>query len=93
LREALGLAFVHRGKIRWRAGHSGFLGERVAAEVIVAGPGATRTARLDVLSAALPEYKIVPAVAFGDRRIRRRAGATSVAPVARCAKLQSQAAA
>jgi CO/xanthine dehydrogenase FAD-binding subunit len=26
LREALGLAFVHRGRIRWRAGKSGFLG-------------------------------------------------------------------
>jgi CO/xanthine dehydrogenase FAD-binding subunit len=26
LREALGLAFVHRGKIRWRGGRSGFLG-------------------------------------------------------------------
>jgi len=26
LREALGLAFVHRGKIRWRAGRSAFLG-------------------------------------------------------------------
>ena len=26
LREALGLAFVHRGKIRWRAGRSNFLG-------------------------------------------------------------------
>jgi CO/xanthine dehydrogenase FAD-binding subunit len=26
LREALGLAFVHRGRIQWRAGRSGFLG-------------------------------------------------------------------
>lgn len=26
LREALGVAFVHRGRIRWRAGKSGFLG-------------------------------------------------------------------
>jgi CO/xanthine dehydrogenase FAD-binding subunit len=26
LREALGLAFVHRGRIQWRAGTSGFLG-------------------------------------------------------------------
>ena len=26
LREALGLAFVHRGRIRWRAGKNGFLG-------------------------------------------------------------------
>jgi CO/xanthine dehydrogenase FAD-binding subunit len=26
LRDALGLAFVHRGRIRWRAGASGFLG-------------------------------------------------------------------
>ena len=26
LREALGLAFVHRGRIRWRAGRSAFLG-------------------------------------------------------------------
>lgn len=26
LREALGLAFVHRGRIRWRGGRSGFLG-------------------------------------------------------------------
>jgi CO/xanthine dehydrogenase FAD-binding subunit len=149
LREALGLAFVHRGRIRWRAGKSGFLGidypgdgdgvivdvgdvpdfrdirsdrhglkigafaeiERVAreplirsalgdtpfgpeaarfrlgaldAELIIAGMGATRTARLDALAArALPENEIplavtlkadLPKVAFADRRIRRRDG-------------------
>jgi CO/xanthine dehydrogenase FAD-binding subunit len=32
LREALGLAFVHRGKIRWRAGRSDFLGIEYSAE-------------------------------------------------------------
>jgi CO/xanthine dehydrogenase FAD-binding subunit len=32
LREALGLAFVHRGRIRWRAGKSGFLGLDYAGE-------------------------------------------------------------
>ena len=32
LREALGLAFVHRGRIRWRAGKSGFLGVEYAGE-------------------------------------------------------------
>jgi CO/xanthine dehydrogenase FAD-binding subunit len=32
LREALGIAFVYRGKIRWRAGHSGFLGISVDAD-------------------------------------------------------------
>jgi CO/xanthine dehydrogenase FAD-binding subunit len=149
LREALGLAFVHRGRIRWRAGKSGFLGveypgdgdgvivdvgdvpdfreiqsdrhglkigafadiENVAraplirsalgdspfgpeaarfrlgalgAQLIIAGMGATRTARLDTLSAReLPENEIplavtlaadLPKVAFADRRIRRRDG-------------------
>lgn len=149
LREALGLAFVHRGRIRWRAGRSGFLGleypgegdgvivdvgdvpefraihsdrfglqigafadlETVAreplirsalgdapfgpeaarfrlgaldAQVIIAGTGATRTARLDALaSCQLPPNEIplavklnadLPRVAFADRRIRRRDG-------------------
>lgn len=149
LREALGLAFVHRGRIRWRAGKSGFLGleypgdgegvivdvgdvpdfreiqsdrhgltigafadiERVAREplirsalgeapfgpeaarfrlgalgagLIIAGMGATRTARLDTLATrAIPENEIplavtlkadLPRVAFADRRIRRRDG-------------------
>jgi CO/xanthine dehydrogenase FAD-binding subunit len=149
LREALGLAFVHRGRIRWRAGKSGFLGveypgegdgiivdvgdvpefreiqsdrhglkigafaelEHVAreplirsalgdapfgpeaarfrlaalgAQLIVAGTGATRTTRLDMLSArALPDNEIplavtlnanLPKVAFADRRIRRKDG-------------------
>jgi CO/xanthine dehydrogenase FAD-binding subunit len=149
LREALGLAFVHRGRIRWRAGKSGFLGleypgdgdgvivdvgdvpefreiqsdrhglkigafaeiERVASEplirsalgdapfgpdaarfrlgalgarLIIAGMGATRTARLDMLSTRdLPDNEIplavtlaadLPKVAFADRRIRRRDG-------------------
>jgi CO/xanthine dehydrogenase FAD-binding subunit len=149
LREALGLAFVHRGRIRWRAGKSGFLGveypgegdgiivdvgdvpdfreiqsdrhglkigafadlEHVAreplirsalgdspfgpeaarfrlsalgAQLIIAGMGATRTARLDTLSTRdLPENEIplavtlaadLPKVAFADRRIRRRDG-------------------
>ena len=149
LREALGLAFVHRGRIRWRAGKSGFLGleypgdgdgvivdvgdvpdfreiqsdrhgltigafaamENVAREplirsafgeapfgpeaarfrlgaldanVIIAGMGATRTTRLDLLAArALPENEIplavtlaanLPKVAFADRRISRRDG-------------------
>lgn len=151
LREALGLAFVHRGRIRWRAGRSGFLGveypgegegdgvivdvgdvpdfraiesdrhglkigafaelECVAreplirstfgdapfgpeaalfrlgaldAQLIIAGTGATRIARLDMLSARrLPPNEIplavtlkadLPKVAFADRRIRRRDG-------------------
>jgi CO/xanthine dehydrogenase FAD-binding subunit len=149
LREALGLAFVHRGRIRWRAGTSGFLGleypgdgdgmivdvcdvpdfreiqsdrhgvrigafadiEQVAreplirsalgdapfgpdaarfrlsalgAQLIIAGMGATRTARLDTLAAReLPPNEIpltvtlkadLPKVAFADRRIRRRDG-------------------
>lgn len=149
LREALGLAFVHRGRIRWRAGKSGFLGleypgdgdgiivdvcdvpdfreiqsdrhgvrigafadiEQVAreplirsalgdtpfgpdaarfrlsalgAQLIIAGTGATRTARLDTLAAReLPQNEIplavtlkadLPKVAFADRRIRRRDG-------------------
>lgn len=149
LREALGLAFVHRGRIRWRAGKSGLLGfeypghgdgvivdvgdvpdfraiqsdrsglqigafaelERVAqeplirsalgdapfgpqaarfrlsalgAQVIIAGMGSTRIARLDALATrALPENEIplavtlkaeLPKVAFADRRIRRRDG-------------------
>jgi len=152
LREALGLAFVHRGRIRWRAGKSGFLGveypgegggvivdvgdvpdfreirsdrhglkigafadlEHVAAEplirsalgdspfgpeaarfrlgalganLIIAGMGATRTARLDTLGTReLPENEIplavtlaadLPKVAFADRRIRRRDGIAS----------------
>ncbi len=149
LREALGLAFVHRGRIRWRAGNSGFLGleypgdgdgvivdvgdvpdfreiqsdrhgvtigafaamENVAreplirsafgdapfgpeaarfrlgalgAKLIIAGIGATRTARLDTLvKRALPENEIplavtlsadLPKIAFADRRIQRRDG-------------------
>src|SRR5471030_1291639 len=149
LREALGLAFVHRGRIRWRAGRSGFLGleypgegdgmivdvadvpdfreiqsdrhglqigafadiEHVAreplirsalgdapfgpeaarfrlgalgAQLIIAGMGATRTARLDALATReLPHNEIplavtlkadLPKVAFADRRIRRRDG-------------------
>jgi CO/xanthine dehydrogenase FAD-binding subunit len=149
LREALGLAFVHRGRIRWRAGNSGFLGleypgvgdgvivdvadvpefreiqsnrhglqigafadiERIAreplirsalgdapfgpeaarfrlaalgAQLIIAGMGATRTARLDMLATReLPANEIplavtlkgdLPTVAFADRRIRRRDG-------------------
>lgn len=149
LREALGLAFVHRGRIRWRAGKSGFLGleypgdgegiivdvadvpdfreiqsdrhglqigafadiDRVAreplirsafgegpfgpeaarfrlgalgAQLIIAGMGATRTARLDTLSTReLPSNEIplavklqaeLPKVSFADRRIRRRDG-------------------
>jgi CO/xanthine dehydrogenase FAD-binding subunit len=151
LREALGLAFVHRGRIRWRAGKSGFLGleypgdgdgdgvivdvgdvpdfreiqsdrhglqigafadiEHVAreplirsalgdapfgpdaarfrlgalgAQLIIAGMGATRTARLDALSTReLPPSEIplavtlkadLPKVAFADRRICRRDG-------------------
>jgi CO/xanthine dehydrogenase FAD-binding subunit len=154
LREALGLAFVHRGKIRWRAGRSDVLGldypaagegdsvivdvgdvpdfreirsdkygltigafanlEHVAAEplirsalgdarfapdvarfrltaldasVIIAGMGATRTARLASLAAKpLPQNEIplaitlaatLPKVWFGDRRIRRRDGAAT----------------
>ncbi len=149
LREALGLAFVHRGRIRWRAGRSGFLGleypgdgdgvivdvgdvpefraihsdryglqigafadlDSVAreplirsafgnapfgpeaarfrlgaldAQLIIAGMGATRTARLDALvTRGLPPNEIplavklkaeLPKVAFADRRIRRRDG-------------------
>lgn len=149
LREALGLAFVHRGRIRWRAGKSGFLGveypgegdgvivdvgdvpdfreiqsdrhglkigafadiENVAreplirsalgdspfgpeaarfrlgalgAQLIIAGTGATRTARLDTFATReLPANEIplavmlaaeLPRVAFADRRIRRRDG-------------------
>jgi CO/xanthine dehydrogenase FAD-binding subunit len=149
LREALGLAFVHRGRIRWRAGKSGFLGveypgegdgvivdvadvpdfreiqsdrhglkigafadiEHVAREplirsalgdspfgpeaarfrlgalganLIIAGMGSTRTARLDTLATReLPDNEIplavtlaanLPKVAFADRRIRRRDG-------------------
>src|SRR5580693_9444376 len=149
LREALGLAFVHRGRIRWRAGRSTFLGfeypgegdgvivdvgevpefraihsdrfglqigafadlESVAreplirsalgnapfgpeaarfrlgaldAQLIIAGMGATRTARLDTLATRdLPPNEIplavklkadLPQVAFADRRIRRKDG-------------------
>jgi CO/xanthine dehydrogenase FAD-binding subunit len=151
LREALGLAFVHRGRIRWRAGTSGFLGleypgdgegggmivdvadvpefreiqsdrhgvqigafaniEQVAreplvrsalgdapfgpdaarfrlgaldAQLIIAGMGATRTARLDTLATrALAPNEIplavrlkadLPKVAFADRRLVRRDG-------------------
>jgi CO/xanthine dehydrogenase FAD-binding subunit len=153
LREALGLAFVHRGRIRWRGGRSNFLGmeyhgddgdgmivdiadvadfreirsdrhgltigafadlERVAAEplirtalgdapfgpeiarfrlsalnaqVIIAGMGATRTAKLASLATEpLPANEIplavtlastLPSVSFGDRRIRRRDGAAT----------------
>jgi CO/xanthine dehydrogenase FAD-binding subunit len=149
LREALGLAFVHRGRIRWRAGKSGFLGVEypgegdgiivdvgdvpdfreihsdrhglkigafadiehvtreplirsalgdapfgpeaarfrlgaLGANLLIAGTGATRTARLDTLSTHdLPQNEIPiavtlapnhPKVAFADRRIRRRDG-------------------
>jgi len=153
LREALGLAFVHRGRIRWRGGRSGFLGidyygddgdgvivdiadvadfreirsdahgltigafadiERVAREplirsalgdapfgpeiarfrlealdagLIIAGMGATRTAKLDSLTTTpLPANEIplavtlpttLPKIAFGDRRIRRNDGAAT----------------
>jgi CO/xanthine dehydrogenase FAD-binding subunit len=152
LREALGLAFVHRGRIRWRAGNSRFLGldypgigegvvvdvrdvadfreirsdrfglrigafadlARVAreplirsalgeapfgpdaarfrlaalgAQLVIAGTGATRTIGLDALAARpLPSNEVplavtlaavLPKVAFGDRRIRRRDGAAT----------------
>jgi CO/xanthine dehydrogenase FAD-binding subunit len=154
LREALGLAFMHRGRVRWRAGTSRFLGlaypgdgegggpvvdvrdvpdfrdirsdrfgvtlgafaelDRIACEpgirsalgehpfgpeaarfrlgalgakLVVAGTGTTRTMNLaDLAERPLPASEIplavtlasaLPAVAFGDRRIRRRDGAAS----------------
>jgi hypothetical protein len=143
LREALGLAFVHRGRIRWRAGKSGFLGleypgdgdgvivdvgdvpefreiqsdrhglkigafaeiERVASEplirsalgdapfgpdaarfrlgalgarLIIAGMGATRTARLDMLSTRdLPDNEIPLAVTLAATALRRSSYASS----------------
>jgi CO/xanthine dehydrogenase FAD-binding subunit len=152
LREALGVAFVHRGRVRWRAGTSRFLGleypgigegvvvdvrdvadfreirgdrfglqigafaelERVAreplirsalgaaafgpdaarfrlaalgAKLVIAGTGSTRTVALATLAErplpaneiplAVTLANVLPKVAFGDRRIRRRDGAAS----------------
>jgi CO/xanthine dehydrogenase FAD-binding subunit len=39
LREALGLAFVHRGRIRWRAGKSGFLGVEYPGDGVIVDVG------------------------------------------------------
>ena len=81
LREALGLAFVHRGRIRWRAGRSGFLGLEYPGEGdgIIVDVGdvpefrAIESDRYGLQIGAFADHRTRGARAVDSQRVRRRA--------------------